>query len=118
MGVWNGVVIGGILFDNEWAYPNPDTRTSCSIQFILIAIVFSIGIVGYSMALSTFFYDTKVAQNMVQMALFIPLILFVAVVNQRTNTKYLTYLTFVTPIGPAGSIIGIITSNKLLTPEE
>ena len=88
-----------------------ETRMANSIEYILVAIVLCIGMIGYSMALSTLFDDTKVAQNMSQMAIFIPLILFVAVVNQSGNSKYSTYVTFLTPIGPAGSLIGILTNN-------
>jgi len=64
LSVWNGVIIGGIMWNNEIAFPVPETRTQNSLQYTLLAIVFCIGMVGYSMALSTLFYDTKVAQNM------------------------------------------------------
>jgi len=51
---------------------------------------------------------------MSQLAIFLPLILFLAVCNQTGNVKYLTYLTFITPIGSVGAIIGIITSNPIV----
>jgi hypothetical protein len=111
MSIWNGCIIGGILFNNEHAFSVEDTRFMDSVGYILVAILLSIGMVGYSMALSTLFYDTKVAQNMSQLAIFIPLILFVAFVNKLDNLKYLTYLTFLFPIGPACALIGILTNN-------
>jgi hypothetical protein len=44
------------------------------------------------------------------MAIFIPLIMFVAVVNETGFAGSLLYLTMLTPIGPASALIGIITA--------
>ena len=114
LSVWNGAVIGGIMFNNTTAFTVEDTRFSNSVQYIIAAIVLSLGMIGYTMALSTLFKDTKVAQNMSQLAIFFPLILFLAVCNQTSNAKYITYLTLITPIGSAVAIIGIITSNPIV----
>jgi ATP-binding cassette subfamily A (ABC1) protein 3 len=111
---WNGCIIGGIMFTNKNAFVVEDTRLMNSISYILIAIVLSLGMIGYAMALSTLFSDTKVGQNMSQMAIFLPLILFLAVSNQNGSVKYLTYFTFLTPIGAASAIIGILTNNPVV----
>jgi hypothetical protein len=82
MAIWNGVVIGGILFNNKQAFVVEDTRFADSVKYIFVAILLSVGMIGYAMALSTLFYDTKVAQNMTQLATFFPLIIFVATINK------------------------------------
>ena len=64
MALWSGCVIGGILFNNENAFPDEENRLNNSISYIFVAIVQCVGMIGYSMALSTLFDDTKVAQNM------------------------------------------------------
>jgi len=48
------------------------------------------------------------------LALFIPLICFLAVVNQDSNAKYVTFVTFLTPIGPTCALIGIFTNNPVV----
>jgi len=58
---WNGAVIGGIMFNNTTAFTVEDRRFSDSISYIVAAIVLSLGMIGYAMALSTLFTDTKVA---------------------------------------------------------
>ena len=115
MSVWNGCVIGGIIFNNSTAFVVEDTRLMNSISYILVATVLCLGMIGYAMALSTLFSDTKVGQNMSQLAIFLPLILFLSVCNQSGAVKYITYFTFLTPIGAASAIIGILTSNPAVS---
>lgn len=64
LSLWSGIIVGGILFENETAFPIEDTRFSNSIGYMFAAILLCTGMIGYTMAFSTLFYDTKVAQNM------------------------------------------------------
>ena len=114
MSLWNGVIIGAIMFNNVNAFTIEDDRFKNSVTYIFIAIFLCVGMIGYSMALSTLFYDTKVGQNMSQLAIFIPLILFVAVVNKTGFAGSFLYLTMLTPIGPASALIGIITAGPAI----
>jgi len=61
LSVWNGVVIGAILWNNVVVFSDPVSRSQNSLYYAILMTVFCIGMVGYSMALSTLFYDTKVA---------------------------------------------------------
>ena len=64
LSLWSGVIVGGILFNNSIAFPDEDTRFNNSIGYMLAVILLCLGMIGFSMAFSTLFYDTKVAQNM------------------------------------------------------
>jgi ABC-type polysaccharide/polyol phosphate export permease len=59
--VLNGAVIGYMIFDNEIIFPEHERR-SRSIQYTILSVLMCLGYIGFSMSLSTFFSDPKVAQ--------------------------------------------------------
>ena len=68
------------------------------------------------MAMSTMFTDSKVGQFMGSLFAFVPIILFMKLIQQDGNAKYLVYLLYVFPTTPALAIlINILTAE---IPEE
>ena len=59
--VLNGMVIGYMIFNNETIFPEQG-RQSRSIQYTILSVLMCLGYIGFSMSLSTFFSDPKVAQ--------------------------------------------------------
>lgn len=65
------------------------------------------------MAVSTFFEDTKVAQNIMGILYIFPIIIFFGLVLKDSSAKQFVYCLFLMPIGPSATILMQLTTRTI-----
>lgn len=104
----SGLIVGVILWKNENIF-SEDTQ-SRSIQFILCMIVTYLGYIPFTMSLSTFFMDSKVANYVGGLIMTFPIIIFLQFVIMESNAKYCLYLFYLLPVMPSCGIFVKLTA--------
>ena len=110
--VFSGVIVGSVLWGNEGLFT--DNLTAKSIQFMLVMIVFLTSQIPFTMSLSTFFNDSKVANYVGGLLMIVPIIIFLQFVILDNDAKYVLYLFYLLPVMPA---CGILVKLTTITPE-
>ena len=104
----SGIIVGTVLWGNQELF-NSDLDSK-SAQFMTVMVLFLLSQIPFSMALSTFFNDSKVANYVGGLLLTFPIIFFLQLVIMETNAKYILYLFYILPVMPACGIIVRLTS--------
>ena len=76
-----------------------------SVKFWFCTLFFCIANIPFSMTLSTLFQDSKIANSIGGLIVFIPILLFLQLVQSDSDNKYLIYLLFWLPVVPTCSLL-------------
>lgn len=104
--------MGIFVYDNETIFPNHSQNDS--IMFICVLVVLYVAQIPFTMALSTFFTDAKVANSVGGLIMAFPAIIFIQMTQLNDNGPRLLYLLFWMPIFPALTIITSLITSKTL----
>ena len=88
-----------IVYGSKSVFPEPNT-SAYSAKLIPLAILFCVQYVAFSMALSTFFRNPKVADNVGQMLLYLPVIVFLQCAQKIVESKVVIYIFMWVPMFP------------------
>jgi hypothetical protein len=73
--ILGGVIMGFFMINNEMAFPND--AMADSLSFILLMVLVQVSMIPFSMALSTFFQDSKVANYVGNLFNTLPILIFI-----------------------------------------
>jgi len=93
----------------------PYENTTNSLLFGVSFLGYGLGMVGFCMALSTFFSDPKVANQIGGLILLIPQMIFLFLTTTDSNSKYILYALFWIPVTPACVVWCALVTNPLST---
>ena len=81
-----------------------------SVKFWFCTLFFCIANIPFSMTLSTLFQDSKIANSIGGLIVFIPILLFLQLVQSDSDNKYLIYLLFWLPVVPTCSLLAKLST--------
>ena len=83
--------MGLFVYNNEMIFPNHSQNDS--IMFICVLVVLYVSQIPFTMALSTFFTDAKVANSVGGLIMAFPAIIFIQMTQLEGDKPSLMYLT-------------------------
>lgn len=111
----SSLIMGAFVYNNDGLFPNHTQNDS--LIFICLLVILYVAQIPFTMALSTFFTDAKVANSVGGLIMAFPAVIFIQITQLSGNLPKMIYLLYWMPIFPAMTIICSLTTANYLPPD-
>lgn len=114
--VLSGVIITFPIFNDADFFGPLDTHKK-SIELTVCTILLYLSSIPFTMALSTFFSDEKVANNIGSLLIIVPVLLLLQLLQTQSSTRALIYPLLLLPVTSAGILFIEIGKSPMIPPQ-